>query len=223
MHTDIDSDRSSSLLSRISFGILGVGALALAAALPRFPARWATHFDHAGNPNQWTDRSWMHAAFPLFLGLFVIGLTQGIQAVVKKTGNPERLPLVFAATFRFVSLLQCALACAFVVMAFALPLGASQLWIILTPLVLVVAAVILGGAWVQRAMEKERAGGNAQLLEGYHGLYYAKKDDPRLWVPKLAGMGWTINFAHRWAWPMMIALLSPAIVGVGVALLAAAR
>jgi len=32
-------------------------------------------------------------------------------------------------------------------------------------------------------------------------------------VPKVAGVGWTINFAHRRAWPVMIALI-----GVPVAL-----
>ena len=40
-----------------------------------------------------------------------------------------------------------------------------------------------------------------------HGVFYSNPRDSRLWVPKLAGIGWTINFAHRLAWPVMIALI----------------
>ena len=36
---------------------------------------------------------------------------------------------------------------------------------------------------------------------------YRNPRDSRLWVPKLAGIGWTINFAHRFAWPMMLVLV----------------
>ena len=32
--------------------------------------------------------------------------------------------------------------------------------------------------------------------------------DSRLWVPKTLGIGWTINFAHRLAWPVMIGLVA---------------
>jgi uncharacterized membrane protein len=45
-------------------------------------------------------------------------------------------------------------------------------------------------------------------LEGYNGIIYKNPDDPRLWVPKISGLGYTLNFAHRWAWPIMIAFLA---------------
>jgi uncharacterized membrane protein len=66
--------------------------------------------------------------------------------------------------------------------------------------------------WAWRQTRRLRADGVA-LPEGYSGVFYSNPRDARLWVPKLAGVGWTINFAHRRAWPVMIALI-----GVPVAL-----
>jgi uncharacterized membrane protein len=53
-----------------------------------------------------------------------------------------------------------------------------------------------------------RRSGHAAKVEGYHALYYSNANDPRLWVTKLSGIGLTINFAHRWAWPIMVLLLA---------------
>ena len=58
-------------------------------------------------------------------------------------------------------------------------------------------------------------------LEGHHALYYANGNDRRLWVPKVTGMGWTINFSHPLAWPMLALLLAVPIVAI--VLSAAAR
>ena len=41
------------------------------------------------------------------------------------------------------------------------------------------------------------------------GLFYVNPDDPRIWVPKQLGLGWTLNFAHRSSWLIMGLLLLP--------------
>jgi uncharacterized membrane protein len=75
-------------------------------------------------------------------------------------------------------------------------------------------AAVLGTAmvWAWRQTRRLRAAGVA-LPDGYTGVFYKNARDARLWVPKVTGLGWTLNFAHRRAWPVMIAL-----VGVPVAL-----
>jgi len=82
-----------------------------------------------------------------------------------------------------------------------------------SPLPIVIAAWIdlglvlgLAIAWGTRRVRRLRAAGVA-IPEGYGGLVYRNPNDSRLWVPKLAGIGRTINFAHRLAWPVMIALV----------------
>jgi uncharacterized membrane protein len=41
------------------------------------------------------------------------------------------------------------------------------------------------------------------------GLFYVNATDPRLWVPKRLGLGWTLNFAHGRSWAMLGLLLLP--------------
>src|SRR5690349_20641504 len=50
------------------------------------------------------------------------------------------------------------------------------------------------------------------------GLVYYNSQDPCLVLPKRIGYGWTINFAHRYAY---IALLASVIIAIGPALLVA--
>jgi uncharacterized membrane protein len=43
---------------------------------------------------------------------------------------------------------------------------------------------------------------------GLWGIYFSKVDS-RLWVPKVTpGLGWTINFAHRGAVAMLLAVIA---------------
>jgi uncharacterized membrane protein len=69
-------------------------------------------------------------------------------------------------------------------------------------------ALTVGGARFSATVRELRERGLLGKLEGYHGLYYANANDRRLWVPKLSGMGWTINFSHPLGWPMMLLLLA---------------
>ena len=43
------------------------------------------------------------------------------------------------------------------------------------------------------------------------GRIYINPQDPQLWVEKRFGIGWTLNFGNRWAWPVLALLLSPAL------------
>jgi len=41
---------------------------------------------------------------------------------------------------------------------------------------------------------------------GWLNIYVAP-GDPRVWVPKISGMGWTLNFAHGASWWWLAGLL----------------
>lgn len=57
-------------------------------------------------------------------------------------------------------------------------------------------------------------------LEGWNGVIYSNANDPRIWVPKLSGLGATLNFAHTKSWLVLGAILVMPIGGVIVAIIA---
>ncbi|MXX28928.1 MAG: hypothetical protein F4Z45_04290 [Gammaproteobacteria bacterium] len=44
------------------------------------------------------------------------------------------------------------------------------------------------------------------------GIFYHDPNDPKIWVEKLYGMGWTLNMARPAAWVILVAFLSAALV-----------
>ncbi len=87
-------------------------------------------------------------------------------------------------------------------------------------MVIIVAAIV----WVRWALKSthrylahtNQLGG----LEGWNGFTYSNPKDPRNWVPKLSGLGATLNFAHVKSWVVLIAILILPIGGVILALVA---
>ncbi|HWQ08137.1 MAG TPA: DUF5808 domain-containing protein, partial [Holophaga sp.] len=43
------------------------------------------------------------------------------------------------------------------------------------------------------------------------GSFYVNRDDPRLWVPKRIGAGWTLNYARPAAWWVTVLLILPVV------------
>jgi uncharacterized membrane protein len=56
-------------------------------------------------------------------------------------------------------------------------------------------------------------------LEGWNGFTYNNAKDLRIWVPKLSGLGATLNFAHAQSWVILGAILVVPIGGVILALI----
>jgi hypothetical protein len=71
------------------------------------------------------------------------------------------------------------------------------------------AAITYACLKLVRCLADLRARGLGRGLEGYNGVIYKNPSDSRLWVPKLGGVGYTINFAHPRAWGMMALLIFP--------------
>ena len=56
-------------------------------------------------------------------------------------------------------------------------------------------------------------------LEGWNGFTYHNAKDARIWVPKLSGLGATLNFAHAKSWVILGAILVVPIGGVILAII----
>jgi len=189
----------------------------LALSWGHVPARWAIHWDLHDHPDLWATKNIPSAAAPLVIGFFVWLTLEVIARAMKHNSAraaadvrvpPEWLGVqlgVVRAVALAVALLTAGL-------ALALPLWRPRSSFPIAIGALADLGLIIGAAmvWAERRTRRLRAAGVA-IPEGYGGVFYKNSRDPRLWVPKSLGMGWTINFAHRGAWPALIALLAPAV------------
>ncbi len=200
--------------------LLALAALVLALSWGSLPEVWVSHWGPGGVADGWSHRSPAGVFGPLVIGLVLVGTVE-VLARMSTARMDARLPEAAEATRTLMRALGIAVAATFALLAVALPMvqPRSPGALVAFPLVFVAVALGVGGRAVQRALAAARARGGPGL-EGWHGLYYANARDARLWVPKLSGMGWTINFAHRWAWPMMLLLLAPLFVAIGVSIAA---
>ena len=209
----------------VALGVLmGAGGV-LALSWGDVPSRWAIHWGLHDQPDLWVTKSLASAAAPLVLGLCV-WLTLEAVARWMRTNNARvdagaRIPAQWLAVqIGVVRAVGLAVAVLTAGLALALPLWHPRSSLPIAVGALADLGLIIGAAlvWARRRTQSLRAAG-VVIPEGYDGVFYENPRDPRLWVPKAAGMGWTINFAHRWAWPAMIALLAPAVLALLVVIL----
>jgi uncharacterized protein DUF5808 len=162
--------------------------------------------------------------FPAWMVLggtvMVVGILELVASMTqrRKAGQPELAPLVDAgvALARLVSVAVASLE-SMIGVAIALqrpdavPLTAGA------GVLMVVLAVVSGVRRISAALEAVRAAGHGALVKGYGPLAYSNKEDSRIWVPKLGGVGYTLNFAHGASWLILAAFL---VVPVAAAVLA---
>jgi uncharacterized membrane protein len=192
----------------ISPAILAAAAAYLAKRWDELPARWVVHWGAGGRPNGWASPS-----FQGVYGVLVIGLVMwmafeaivvGLAVQARLLGTTEAGNTATRAFLRWVSI-SLSLAVSF--LAVQLPFGDGRSG----PSVVVVLALLGGGILVgmvhgmTAARRAQEAG--APAATGYHGVYYANREDRRLFVPKRYGLGYTINFSHPWAWPALLLLI----------------
>jgi uncharacterized membrane protein len=175
------------------------------------PDRWVIHWGLHDRPDGWATKSVLAAAGPLLIGLFVWLLMEGTALWLQSSGArgnpalPRELLDVQAVVVRATGLAVALLTAG---MTLALPLlqPRSSVPILLAALADLGLVVGVAMVWASRRTRRLRAAGIA-IPEGYVGVFYRNPRDRRLWVPRVAGMGWTINFGHRLAWPVTIALV----------------
>ena len=90
----------------------------------------------------------------------------------------------------------------------------------LVSLVLLLAGTAIAMLWPTWLAARAPGGGEALPREEMRRhvvwrSFYVNPDDPRGWVPKLSGTGWTVNFRTRANAAIFAAALMVALVGAG--------
>lgn len=193
----------------VPFAVLAAAAAYLGLRWDDIPPAWATHWNAAGRPNGWARHDVAGVFGPLVMGALVVGFVQAIGALTTRRQSAAfAVGGVREAGLSFVRVLAVGLSLVFAFLAIDLPLGPKMPPGVLTVVLLavVVAGIAIGAVRMAAALAAARSSGHAAAVEGWHSFYYSNARDQRLWVPKLSGLGWTVNFANPWSW-LVIALL----------------
>jgi uncharacterized membrane protein len=209
----MDPDRRPSIFS--AWDLLPAAGLAILRVfyqwvLPRLSDPVPTHFDALGRANGWTAKAqlpWLVFGLPLafWLGFLVIGT---VLAMTQR--NATRARVASAQPLRGTVGLGLSL-----LMLGALAIPLYGIVCIHIGMAAFMALLVLG--LILTVRESSRWIKDSPQGHLYRwGLFYVNPEDPRLWVEKRLGIGWTLNYARPAAWWMTLLLLLPAILALGV-------
>lgn len=211
---------------------LGMTAIFLIAMWDRLPGRWVIHWGASGQPDGWATKTPFWVFFPIGFGfglwllINTMGWITGTLLRKHKTLPVDAAAELAVANMVLIHTLAAGLASVFIILAVWLPLGrpdnpTGMILVIVGILALAMVGGIRRLGTVIRSLHQRKIPG----LEGYTGVLYRNPNDPRLWVPKLSGLGYTINFAHPKGWLVFLAMIGiPLLIVLGtILLLASAR
>lgn len=186
---------------------LGLGVV-LPNLLRGLPDPLPTHFDRAGHPNGWTPHAvlpWIVLGLPALIWLLIL-LTG--RATVGSSQDPDGRKAVAMAPVRSLSATGVLLLMGSVTLIPRFGLGVMG-WAVAGFLALMALGI---GFMVRdlKAMARPLPGDASYRW----GLFYANAQDPRLWVPKRFGVGWTLNFGHGASWLILALILAIPALGI---------
>lgn len=174
---------------------------------PWLPERVPTHWNAAGRVDDWTPRGHLFWA-PLLMagGVWVLLAFAG-----RKLGGGDARQQRGARALRdFRGWVCCGLA---LMVGYVAPMaavrGTRAVWV---GLGLLAGCLAVGFVPLLRATRAAPPIAGASAADyRWGGLLYWNPRDPRVWVEKRIGLGWTLNFARPLAWGMLALLLLPAV------------
>lgn len=218
LNQPITPSSKGTALRWLPFLVIAAAAVLLIVKWDSIPDRWIIHWNARGEPDRWAEKTpfgvFMLIGFGLLLCAFIEAIASYVSRIRKPgrghKASPEAVAAVAASTAGFVRLINLTMAMVFAFIAVKLPLlpSISPVPIIVFAFGAVLIAIVVGVRRMKRAQEEIRRMGKEGEFEGWNGVLYRNPNDPRLWVPKLIGIGYTLNFAHRWAWPVLISIIS---------------
>jgi uncharacterized membrane protein len=193
--------------------LAGPATLALSGAIlglcwERIPQRWVTHWGLDGMPDGWAARSAVGVFSPLVLGLVVWG---GLELFALVLDRNKRHPELGHANALAVRAIGAAVTSLMAASALVLPLvqPARPSAILVGGLGWVLGVATFALVHVARTALRLQQSGDARVPEGWNGVIYRNPNDPRIFVRKLVGIGYTLNFAHPVSWLVLVLLLVP--------------
>ena len=196
--------------------------LAIGLALyPSTPDLVPTHFDFAGNVNQWTPKGPALIAFPLLFEVFMAVcfiFSHWMAIRSKKDIDPAR-PAISAYAYGAFARAECILllvggSVLTAVLGIVMILMMTEILSMLVTIALIIVATsILVGATIAISIVYGQSGSrlvkcleeNGDIIADNDehwkaGVFYWNKDDASLILPKRFGVGWTMNWARPAAW-----------------------
>lgn len=196
--------------------------LAIGLALyPSTPDLVPTHFDFAGNVNQWTPKGPALIAFPLLFEAFMAAcfiFSHWMTIRSKKDIDPVR-PAISAYAYGAFARAECILllvggSVLTAVLGIVMILMMTEILSMLVTMVLIiVATLIFVGATIVVSVVYGQSGSrlvkrleeNSDIIADSDehwkaGIFYWNNDDASLILPKRFGVGWTMNWARPAAW-----------------------
>lgn len=200
----------------IPFAILAVAAGWLASQWGALPERWVVHWGPGGVPDGYASRSFLGAFGPFLFGAGLAAVIE-LGATLTERVTRRRFPLLARAYGDFVRWVAITQACIISTLGLLMPLQRmpSPRPLLAVFMGLIGLGLFAGALGVRRAV-RQMAEQGLPLPKGYGPFGYHNPEDTRLVVPKLAGIGWTLNFAHRAAWLLLALMLLPVLVVLAV-------
>ena len=192
------------------FVAMAITAAYLQARWNDLPMRFPVHWGADGLPNRWASREPITVFAPLLIGagmnLLMLGLAWLFSRLARNT-------VMRRITVRLLEVLLYPLTFTFIVVAL-LPLGfAIPIWLVPGIMLACVAGLMYWGYRQIAAPAVVDAVPDPQSDAYWKaGMFYYNPNDPAIFVAKRVGIGYTMNFASKWAW-IVLALTVAIIVG----------
>jgi uncharacterized membrane protein len=208
----------------LPFLVLLLAAVVLWLLWHRLPERWIIHWGRHGHPDGWARKTPVNVFFPIGFGVFLCSLLEGIVVFLlayprrHKQGcvSPRTAVAIAVMTAESMRIIAVGFAVMFASLALLLPLWQpGRRGLLVLSLLGTFSSAIAVSIWrLWHNARALRARGLLAGLEGWNGIIYRNARDPRVWIPKIAGIGYTLNFAHGRAWLWLLACLTIPILAI---------
>lgn len=192
----------------LQFVILAAAAIWLRTHWEAIPVRFATHWDLAGNPNGWSERTRGGVYTPLLIGAIVcllllvsgLGISFGARRVDGGSNSVRWQTLRMLRRLGYlISLLFSAIS-----LGPLYPQYMRAEWI--APIILTLTALLI--LPILRTSASSEATVESTPDDAWKmGLFYYNPGGPALMVEKRMGIGYTLNFGNRLSWLMIAGIL----------------
>lgn len=166
----------------------------------QFPVHWGVN----GQPNRWASRDFGGVYGTLLMGTVMDLLCLGFAWALLRMSRKSMMRYV---TVRMLEVLLYPLTFTFVVVSL-LPLMRIPLWLAPVLLFAFIAGIFF---WSYRKITAPSAPGEVPepQSDSYWkaGVFYYNPNDPAIFVSKRVGIGYTMNFANKMSWVVLVGIL----------------
>jgi uncharacterized membrane protein len=186
------------------FVALVAAAVYLRLRWESLPQRFPVHWGIDAQPNGWANRSWLGVYGPLLFGgtldAFLLALAWIISRLKRET-------MMRYVTVRCLEFLVYPVTLSFILLSLQ-PLVSTQVWAVPILILISIAGLI---CWsyikIRSSCESDQIPAFNSDIYWRGGIIYWNPHDPAILVPKRVGIGYTFNFANKWSWIAVIAIV----------------